>query len=118
MAVSGDCPLADGNVEHREVLVEQPWCADDRAVLCYVGLDLFDLSVVVTERLQRQRDRLVGDRHLAATDELLELDEREVRLNAGRVAVHQERDRAGWREHRCLSVAVAVTLAYLDRFIP
>ena len=74
--------------------------------------------VVVAERLQRQRHRAVDDRHLAAADELLELDQREVRLDAGRVAVHQEGDRAGRREHRRLGVAVAVLLAELDRLVP
>ena len=46
--------------------------------------------VGVAERLQRERHRAVDDRHLPAADELLELDQREVRLDAGRVAVHQE----------------------------
>ena len=64
--------------------------ADDRAVLVDVGDDLLDLLVAVAERLQRERDGAVDDRHLAAADQLLELDEREVGLDAGRVAVHQE----------------------------
>ncbi len=92
--------------------------ADDRAVLVDVGDDLLDLLVVVAERLQRQRHRLVDDRHLAAADQLLELDQREVRLDAGRVAVHQEADRAGRRQHRRLRVAVAVLLAERDRLVP
>ena len=77
-------------------------------VLVDVRLDLLDLGVGVAERLQRQRHRAVDDRHLPAADQLLELDEREVGLDAGRVAVHQERDRAGGRQHGRLRVAVAV----------
>ncbi len=92
--------------------------ADDRAVLVDVGDDLLDLLVAVAERLQRERHRAVDDRHLPAADELLELDEREVRLDAGRVAVHQEGDRPGRREHRRLRVAVAVRLAERDRLVP
>ena len=113
-----DRALADGDVEHRQVLLVQAGRADDRAVLGQVGLDLLDLLLGVAERLQRQRHGAVDDRHLPAADELLELDQREVRLDAGRVAVHQEGDRAGRREHRGLRVAVAVTLAELDGLVP
>ena len=87
-------------------------------MLVDVGLDLLDLLVGVAERAQRHRDRAVDDRHLAAADELLELDEREVGLDAGRVAVHEERDRPRRREHRRLRVAVAVDLAELDGLLP
>src|ERR671922_174762 len=72
----------------------------------------------VAERRERQRHRLVDDRHLTAADQLLELDEREVRLDAGRVAVHQEGDRPGGGEHRRLRVAVAVLLAERDGLVP
>ena len=92
--------------------------ADDRRVLVDVRLDLLDLLVGVADRLQRHRDRAVDDRHLPAADELLELHEREVGLDAGRVAVHEERDRPGRREHRRLRVAVAVHLAELDGLLP
>ena len=106
-----DRALADRDVEHRQVLLAQAGSADDRAVLGEVGLDLLDLLRRVAERLQRERDGAVDDRHLTAADELLELDQREVGLDAGRVAVHQEGDRPGGREHRRLRVAVADALA-------
>ena len=113
-----DRPLADRDVEHRQVLGLQPRRADDRAVLGDVGLDLLDLRRLVAERAQRHRHRAVGDHHRAAADQLLVLDEREVGLDAGRVAVHQERDRPRGREHRRLRVAVAVELAERDRLVP
>ena len=113
-----DRALADRDVEHRQVLGQQAGRADDRRVLVDVRDDRLDLRLVVAERAQRHRDRLVDDRHLAAADELLELHEREVGLDAGRVAVHQERDRARRREHRRLRVAVAVLLADLDGLLP
>ena len=114
-----DRALADRHVEHRQVLVAPgpgaptivP-CSSMCASICSI------CCVVVAERLQRQRHRAVDDRHLAAADELLELDEREVGLDAGRVAVHQERDRPRRREHRRLRVAVAVALAERDRLVP
>jgi hypothetical protein len=50
-----DGPLADGDVEHRQVLGRQVRRADDRRVLVDVALDRLDLLVGVAERLQRQR---------------------------------------------------------------
>ncbi len=38
-----DRALADRDIEHRQVLVDQAGGADDRAVLGEVGLDLLDL---------------------------------------------------------------------------
>ena len=96
----------------------RPGCAHDRAVLGQVRLDLLDLRLGVAERLQRQRNGAVDDRHLPAAHQLLELDQREVGLHAGRVAVHQERDRARRRQHGGLCVAVAEALAQLHRLIP
>ena len=83
-----------------------------------VGDDLLDLLVGVAEVLERQRDRLVDDAEVAAARELLELHEREVGLDAGRVAVHDQADRAGGRDHGGLGVAVAVPLAQLERRVP
>ena len=73
---------------------------------------------VVAEPAQRPRDRLVDDRHRAAADQLLHLDEAEVGLDAGRVAVHHQADRAGRREHAGLAVAHAVLLAVADGGLP
>ena len=80
--------------------------------------DLLDLLLVVAELLERHRHGLVDDLHHAAADQLLVLDQRDVRLDAGGVAVHHEADRAGRREHRGLRVAEAVLLAELDHFVP
>ena len=54
---------------------------------------------VVAELAERARHRLVHELHRAAADELLRLDERELGLDAGGVAVHHQPDRAGGREH-------------------
>ena len=72
----------------------------------------------VAEHLQRQRHGAVDHRELAAADQALGLDQREVGLDAGRVAVHQERDRPRGREHGGLRVAVAVLAAQLERLVP
>ena len=53
-------------------------------------------------------DGVVDDLDHAAADELLVLDEGEVGLDAGGVAVHHEADGAGGGEDGDLGVAVAV----------
>src|SRR4028118_2382149 len=57
--------------------------------------DRLDRLVLVAEALERPRDRLVDDLHGPAADQLLVLDQREVRLDAGRVAVHHAARRPG-----------------------
>ena len=89
-----------------------------RAVADRVGLDLGDLGFAVAERAQRVRDGAVDDLEVAAAGELLELHEREVGLDAGGVAIHDEADRAGRRDHGRLRVAVAVRLAERERPVP
>ena len=61
---------------------------------------------------------MVDDLEAAAAGQLLELDQGEVGLDAGRVAVHQEADGSRRGEDRGLRVAVAVLFAQLDRAIP
>ena len=75
-------------------------------------------SLRVAEAAQRRLDRLVDDLEVAAAGELLELHEREVGLDAGRVAIHHEADRAGRRDDGDLRVAVARDLADRERVVP
>ena len=89
-----------------------------RAVADRIGLDLGDLGLAVAERAQRLRHGLVDDLEVAAAGQLLELHQREVGLDAGGVAIHDEADRAGRRDHRGLGVAVAVLLAERDGPVP
>ncbi len=60
---------------------------------------------------ERQRHRLVDDLQHAAAGQLLVLHQGDVGLDARRVAIHQEADRAGGRQHRGLGVAEAVAAA-------
>ena len=83
-----------------------------------IGDDLLDLLGVVAQRAERFRHRLVDDLEVAAASELLELHQREVRLDAGGVAIHDQADRAGRRDDGRLGVAVAVLLAQRDREVP
>ncbi len=65
----------------------------------HVRNDVRELSVGVAEPLECVRNALVHDLEVTATCELLELHQREVGLDAGRVAVHQKADRSGRRQH-------------------
>ena len=92
--------------------LRQPAVADG------VGLDLGDVGFRIAERAQRLRHRAVDDLEVAAAGQLLELDQREVGLDAGGVAVHHQADGAGRRDHGRLRVAVAVLLAEIDGPVP
>ena len=83
-----------------------------------VGDDVGDLLLVVTQSAQSLGHGAVDDLEIAAARELLELDQREVGLDAGRVAIHHEADGAGRRDHRDLRVAIAVRLAERERVAP
>ena len=89
-----------------------------RAVADRIGLDLGDLGLAVAERAQRLRHGLVDDLEVAAAGELLELHQREVGLDARGVAIHDQADGAGGRDHGRLGVAEAVLLAERDGLVP
>ncbi len=80
--------------------------------------DILPLGISVAEGRQRALDRLVDDLEVAAASELLEFHESEVRLYAGRVAVHEKADRSGGRYHGRLRVPVAVLAAESQRVVP
>ena len=113
-----DRAVADGAVVDRVVLGLHERRADDGVPLVDEGDDLLDLLRRVAEPVEGHRHGLVDDRDLAAADELLRLDEREVGLDPGRVAVHHEADRPGRREHRRLGVPEAVHLTGVERVVP
>ena len=83
-----------------------------------VADDGVDLGVVVAELEERGGDGVVDDLDHAAADQLLVLDQGEVGLDAGGVAVHHEADGAGGREHGDLGVAVAVLFAVGEGLVP
>ena len=90
----------------------------ERAVADGIGLDLGDVAFAIAERAQRLGHGAVDDLPVAAAGELLEFHQREIRLDAGGVAIHHEADGAGRRHHGGLRVAVAVQLAEFQRLVP
>jgi hypothetical protein len=66
-----------------------------RVRAAHVRYDLAELNLAIAEPLERVRHALIHDLEVAAACQLLELDEREVGLDPGRVAVHQQADRTG-----------------------
>ena len=83
-----------------------------------VGHDLLGLILTVAQPSQGDRNGLVDDLEIAPARQLFELHEREVGLDAGRVAVHHQADRAGRGDDGGLRVAVAVLYAHVERLIP
>ena len=106
-----------------EALVAKRARRDRLAVLqaaCADGIvdDVRNLRLAVAEVGERFRDHTVDDLEVAAAGELLELDDGEVRLDAGRVAIHDQADGACRCDDGRLRVAVAVFAAELDGFVP
>ena len=64
------------------------------------------------------RHRLVDDLEVAAAGELLEFDQCEVGLDARRVAIHDQTDRAGRRDDGRLRIAITVFLAEFEGAVP
>ena len=83
-----------------------------------VAHDVLDLLFRVAEPAQGRRQRGVDDLEVAAAGQLLELHQAEVRLDARRVAVHDQADRARGRDGGDLRVAVAVLLPEGQRPVP
>ena len=86
-----------------------PGALAERGVADGVGRSISAICrFVVAERAQRLGHGAVDDLEIAAAGELLELDQREIGLDAGGVAIHHQADRAGRRDDRDLRVAIAV----------
>ena len=105
-------------IEHRQVLRLEIRGVFDRVLFVDVSQDRFDLGLIVAQGFQRQRHRLVDDLQHAAAGQLLVLHQRDVRLDAGGVAVHHEADRAGGGKHRGLGIAEAVHPARRQNIVP
>ncbi len=75
-------------------------------------------ALIVSKRAKRRADRLIDDLERATARQLLEFQQREFRLNPGRIAIHDEADRAGRGDHRSLGIAVPVTAAKIVRGVP
>ncbi len=112
-------PLAGLNAQSKTGRCCGLRCGAPSMVSCSIeeGEDLVDLLRAVAELAQGGRHGLVDDLEEALADELLVLDERDVRLNAGGIAIHHEGDGPGGRQHGHLGVPVAELLAQLERLV-
>ena len=108
----------EGTVKHRQVFGFQPGSPLDGVFAVDVGHDGPHFLRGVAQRLEGVRDGAVDDLHHPAAGQLLVLDQGDVGLDAGRVAVHHERDRPCRSQHRRLGVAVAVLPTRGDALVP
>ncbi len=83
-----------------------------------ISLNLRDLAFRIAKRAQRFRHGAVDDLEIAAASKLLELHQCEVWLDTGRIAIHDEANRAGRCDDGGLRIAVAVLFAKLQRLVP
>ena len=103
----GSALRLEGAIKNGEVLFLEPRRSFDRLVLVHELHDPIHRILPVAETTQRLGHRVVHDLEHPASRELLVLHEGDVGLDAGRVAIHHEGDRAGGRDHRDLRVPVA-----------
>ena len=80
--------------------------------------DALDRRRGVAERPQGAGHRLVDDAHRAAAHQPFELDEPEIRLDPGRVAVHQQADCSCRGQHRRLGVPHPASVSPFTRRVP
>ena len=78
----------------------------------------FDLLADCNRGAAAPADGAIHDLQHAAAGEQFVFHQRDVGLDPGRVAIHQERDRAGRREHGDLRVAITVLLPSSQRADP
>src|SRR6185503_13918182 len=108
----------EGAIEDGEVIVLDVWRPFDGAGGIDVADDGVGLLMVVAELEQGRRNGVVYDLDHPAANQLLVLHEREIGLDAGGVAIHEEADRTGGRENGDLRVAVTKLLAVSQSFVP
>ena len=106
-----------------EALLSQGLMVDERRSLQSLPTgaivhDVLDLSLGIFQGSKGGRDALIDDLEIASARQLLELYQREVRLDAGRVAIHHESDRPGRGDHRDLRIAIAVGRAQFESPVP
>ncbi len=109
---------AEGAIKDRQMGAVQAGRALDGLLAVHVVSDGFALAFVVTKTLQRLVDRVVDDLDGSAAHQPFVLDERNVGLDAGGVAIHHETDGARGRQHASLGVAEAVLSPQTNRVVP
>ena len=118
--MNGATPVSrlEGTVEDRQVFILDVRRAFDGFVLVDVFYDLLDLLDVVSQSFERAGYGVVDDFQKTAPHELLVLDERDIRLDSGGVAIHHERDGTGGREHGNLRVFHSIFFGFTASLIP
>ena len=108
----------EGTIEDRQMLFFKVRCAFDGLVLVDVLDDVVDLGFAVLQTSQGFRDCLVDNLQQPAADELLILDQGNIRFHAGGVAIHHESDGPRRGQYCYLRVLVAIALTLNQRVVP
>src|ERR1035437_10053132 len=115
---AGSILRTEAAIEYRQMLRLQFGSALDSAGGIDVGDDLLHLFGRVAQFDEGGGDGIVDDLDDAAAHQLLVLDEREIGLDAGGIAIHHEADGAGGRDHGHLRVAIAALAAAFVSVVP
>ena len=105
-------------VENRHIVRFQVRGSLNGIVLLDRGQDGADVRFRITEILERLRHDRVHHLDHAAAHQPFIAHERDLGLDAGRIAIHEERNGAGRRDHRDLRVLESMLPPRLKGFIP
>ena len=108
----------EGAIEDGQMVVLDVRRAFDGAGGVDVADDGVGLIMGVAQLEQRRRHGVVDDLNHAAADQLLVLDQCQIRLDTSSIAVHHETDGAGGGQDCYLAVSVAMFFAVGQGFVP
>ena len=91
---------------------------DDRLVLVDVGDDLVDLVGRIAQSRQGPRHGVIDDRHRPAPDQLLDLGQPQIGLDARGVTIHHESNSSGRGQHTGLRISHPELRGELDGAVP
>ena len=86
-------------IEDVVVLWLETRSVDDVSVCCDELNDRLNGLLGVAEFTKRHWDGLVHDLHRSTTDQLLELNKCQIRLDTGGIAIHHQTDGASWSKY-------------------
>ena len=93
-------------------------CLRKRAMTNRIGLDFSNIGFAITQSPKRFGHSAVDDFPITATGEFLELHQRKIWLDTGRITIHHQTDGAGGCNHGGLRIPVTMTLTQSQRLVP
>ncbi len=122
MAHVVDEPIAflrlESAIKNTQMFAQQIRSTFDGVMFLDVLQNVLNLFFGITQALQGGSYRIVYQLDLAAANQLFVLDQGNVRLDTGGIAIHHEADGAGRGNDRDLRILKAVALSHFQRIGP